>query len=144
MVDERRGREAGRGTMRFLAAALAGAVSIGLTVITATVLVADALRSGYGPANLELRFYWIVGGTLAGVLLAGFAGWRLLEPVTSTYRRGGLAMVSAFATVVLMLICARIFELFGRNGLLAFLGVCAVTSALLAHQVQRLKGQMRL
>lgn len=132
------------GTMRFLAAALAGAVSIGLTVITATVLVADALRSRYGPANLEVRFYWIVGGTLAGVLLAGFAGWRLLEPVTSTYRRGGLALVSAFATVVLMLICARVFELFGRSGLVAFLAFCALISALLTYQVQRLKGQMRL
>ena len=128
---------------RFLAVALAGAVSIGLTVITATVLVADALRSRYGAANLELRFYWIVGGTLAGILLAGFAGWRLLDPVTSTYRRGGLAMVSAFATVVLMLLCTRIFDLFGRNGLLGFLGLCAVISAFLAYQAQRLKAQMR-
>ena len=144
MADEKREGGAGRGTMRFLAAALAGAVSIGLTVITATVLVADALRSQYGSANLQLRFYWIVLGTLAGVLLAGLAGWRLLEPIASTYRRGGLAMVSAFATVVLMLICARIFDLFGRNGLVALLWFCAVTSALLTYQVQRLKGQMRL
>lgn len=113
-------------------------------MITATALVADALRSRYGSANLELRLYWIVGGTLAGVLLSALVGWRLLEPVTSAYRRGGLAMVSAFATVVLMLICTPIFELFGRRGLLTFVGFCAVTSALLAYQARRLTGQVHL
>ena len=120
------------------------AVTSGLAVITATALVADALRSRYGTANLELRLYWIAGGTLAGVLLAGFVSWRLLAPVTSAYRRGGLAMVSAFATVVLMLICTPIFELFGRNGLLTFLVLCVVTSALLAYQARRLKTRVQL
>ena len=124
--------------MGFLATALAGAVSSGLTVITATVLVADVLRSRYGSANLEMRLYWIVGGTLGGLLFASLVGWRLLEPIDSTYRRGGLAMVSAFATVVLMLTCTRIFELFGRNGLLAFMGLCAVISVLLARMARRL------
>ena len=132
------------GTLAFLATALLCAVSTGLSVITATVLVADELRSRYGSVNLEARLYWIFAGTLAGVLLAGLVAWRLLEPVASTYRRGGLAVVSAFATVVLMLICTRIFELFGRAGLLTFLGFCAATSALLAYQAQRLKGQVRL
>jgi hypothetical protein len=136
--------ETGSGTMGFLAAALACAVSSGLTVIIATVLVADALRSRYGSANMELRLYWIAGGTLAGVLLAGCVGWRLLEPIPSTYRRGGLAMVSAFATVVLMLICTRIFELFGRTGLLTFLVTCAAASGLLAYQARRLKAQVHL
>lgn len=130
--------EVGSGTGGFLAAALAGAVSSGLTVITATVLVADVLRSRYGSDNLDMRLYWIVGGTLGGLLFAALVGWRLLEPITSTYRRGGLAMVSAFATVVLMLTCTRIFELFGRNGLLAFMGFCAVISVLLARRARRL------
>jgi hypothetical protein len=135
--------ETGGGTLGFLAAALGSAVSSGLTLITVTVLVADALRSQYGSDNLELRLYWIAGGTLAGILLAGVVAWRLLVPITSTYRRGGLAMVSAFATVVVMLICTPIFDLFGRNGLLAFLGFCAVTSALLAYQARRLVAQMQ-
>ncbi len=136
--------ETGGGTLGFLATALLCAISTGLTVITATVLVADELRSRYGSVNLEPRLYWIFAGTLAGILLAGLVAWRLLEPVTSTYRRGGLAMVSAFATVVLMLICTRIFELFGRGGLLTFLGLCAATSVLLAYRAQRLKGQVHL
>lgn len=130
--------------MGFLAVATACAVSSGLAVITATVLVADVLRSRYGPDNLELRLYWIVGGTLAGVVLAGILAWRLLQPVASTYRRGGLALVSAFATVVLMLICTRIFELFGRPGLLTFLVACGVTSAALALHARRRGAQVHL
>ena len=125
-------------TLGFLAIVLACAVSTGLILITATVLVVDALRSGDGSANLELRFYMIVGGTLAGILLAAYVAWRLLEPITSTYRRGALAMVSAFATVLVMLVCAGINQLFGRDGLLIFLAVCGVTSALLARQARRL------
>lgn len=128
----------------FLAAALASSVLTGLTAITATVLVADALRSRHGAANLEFRFYLIAGGTIAGLVLAGFVAWRLLEPIASTYRRGGLAMVAAFATVVLMLICTGVFQLFGRAGLLSLLSFSAVTSALLAFQARRLKPQVQL
>ena len=136
--------ETSGGTLGFLAVALACAVSAGLTAITATVLVADALRSRHGAAHLEFRFYLIAAGTLSGLILAGFVAWRLLEPVTSAYRRGGLTMVAAFATVVLMLVCTGIFELFGRTGLLTLLGTSAVTSALLAFQARRLKSQVHL
>ncbi|MEO8090852.1 MAG: hypothetical protein ABI703_11185 [Gemmatimonadales bacterium] len=128
----------------FLATALACAILTGLTVITATVLAADALRSRHGAANLEFRFYLIAGGTIAGLGLAGLVAWHLLEPVTSSYRRGGLAMVAAFATVVLMLICAAVFEFFGRAGLLTLLGLSAVISSLLALQARRLKSQVHL
>lgn len=131
------------GTLGFLAVALAGAISTGLTTITATVLVADALRSR-GSAGIELRFYLIAGGTLGGLALAGWVGWRLLEPITSIYRRGGLAVVAAFATVLLMLICMAIFEVFGRHGLAALLGVSALAAGLLTHQARRLKAQVHL
>jgi hypothetical protein len=132
------------GTLGFLATALACAISSGLTIITITVIVADALRSRYGTENLELRLYWIFGGTLAGVLLAAVAAWRLLDPITSTYRRGGLAIVAAFATVVLMLICTRIFELFGSYGLLFLLGLCGLMSVALAYRARRLRTQVQL
>ena len=46
-------------------------------------------------------------GTFAG--LAARRGRRLAAagPIDSTYRRGGLALVSSFATVVLMLVRCR-------------------------------------
>jgi hypothetical protein len=127
-------RESSGRTIGFLAVALGCAVLAGVGVITATVLLVDALRSGSDPANLTLRFYLLFGGTLAGVLLAAFAGWRLLGPMTSTYRRGGLAIVCSFATVLAMLVCIPVNQHFGRAGLLVLLALSGFSSALLARR----------
>lgn len=130
--------ESGGTAFGFLAAALAGAVSAGLVVITATVLVVDALRAGAYPESLTLRLYLIFGGTLAGILTAAWAAWRLLGPISSAYRRGGLAMVSGFATVLLMLVCIPINQLLGRPGLLVLLGLSVLAAALLTRRARRL------
>lgn len=114
-------------------------MSSGLAVITATVLVVDGLRSGGEAGNLDLRFYLLFGGTVAGILLAAVAGWHLLGPITSTYRRGGLAMVSAFATVLAMLVCIPINQRFGRAGLLILLVLSGLAAALLGRQAARLR-----
>lgn len=113
------------------------AVSLGLVLITATVLGVDLLRSGDHP-NLNLALYLLFGGTLGGILLTAAAAWWLLQPIGSTYRRGGLAMVCAFATVLLMLICIPIHELWGRPGLFGLLGLSAGAAVLLGRRAQRL------
>lgn len=121
------------GTLHLLATALGSALAAGLTVITATVLVVDTLRPA-GAATSDLRFSILLGGTLAGIVLAGVTGWSLLGAISSTYRRGGLAMVCSFATVLLMLVCIPINQVLGRTGLVALLGVCGVSSVLLARR----------
>ena len=121
-------------TLHFVAASIASAVSVGLTVITATVLAVDSLRNGSAPRNLDQSFYLLVGGTLLGVLLAAYAAWRLLAPIDSLYRRGGLSIVSAFGTILLMLICIPVHQLLGAAGLLGLLGVSAVAAFALARQ----------
>jgi hypothetical protein len=120
-----------------LGAALAAAVCTGLIVVTATVLLADLLKSGAYAQNLTLRLYLLFGGTLGGILAAGGAAWRLLQPIPSLYRRGGLAIVSAFATVLLMLICIPIHQMFGQAGLLVTMGLSGIAAVLLAHRTRR-------
>jgi hypothetical protein len=127
-----------RDTLRFVLAAIASAVLVGLTVITATVLGVDALRQDGAPRNLDQSFYLLVGGTLLGVLLAGFAAWRLLAPIESVYRRGGLSIVCAFGTVLLMMICIPVHQLLGAAGLLGLLAVSAAAALLLARRVGRI------
>jgi hypothetical protein len=122
----------------FLIAVVASAVSAGLLVITATVLAVDALRFSGRADNLDLSFYLLVGGTLAGILLAAAAAWRLLAPVESIYRRGGLAIVCAFGTVLLMLVCIPVNQLLGRTGLLLMLGLTGTMAMLLARRARRL------
>jgi hypothetical protein len=106
-------------------------------IISATVLGVDAVRSGPNP-DRTLLFYLIVGGTLSGILAAAAAAWWLLGPIQSTYRRGGLAMVCGFATVLVMLVCIPLYQLLGRSGLILLLAASAIASALLGHQARRL------
>ena len=134
----RRESSSARATIGFLATALAGAIAIGLVVVTATVLLADLLKGGAHPSNLTLRLYLLFGGTLGGILAAAGAAWRLLRPIPSLYRRGGLAIVSGFATVLLMLVCIPIHQLFGQAGLLATMGLSGFAAALLANRTRRL------
>ena len=138
MGKESRGGDA---TIGFLAAALAGAVALGLVVVTATVLLVDLLKSGASPDNLTLRLYLLFGGTVGGILAAAGAAWHLLQPVPSLYRRGGLAIVCGFATVLLMLVCIPIHQVFGQTGLLVTLGLSGIAAALLAMRTRRLARQ---
>ena len=128
----------GVGPVVFVATVAACAVSVGLVVVTATVLLVDALRGEAQQENLTLRLYLLFGGTLSGIVLAGWAAWRLLGPIESTYRRGGLAMVSGFSTVLLMLICIPVNQLLGRSGLIILLALSAMAAALLGRRARRL------
>jgi hypothetical protein len=121
-----------------LAATLAGAIAIGLVVVTATVLLADLLKGGTSQDNLTIRLYLLFGGTVAGILAAAGAAWRLLQPIPSLYRRGGLAIVAGFATVLLMLVCIPIHQTFGQAGLLVTLGLSGVAAAWFAARSRRL------
>jgi hypothetical protein len=122
----------------FVTSVMASAVSLGLLLITATVLAVDALRVRESGGDIDAAFYILVGGTLAGVFLAASAAWRLLAPLESVYRRGGLSIVSAFATILLMLICIPVDQHFGSTGLLVLLGVSAVAALGLHRRAKRL------
>ena len=128
------------GLFGFIAAMAGCAISVGLVVITGTVLSVDALvAGGVSGANMNRALYLLFGGTLAGIVLAAATAWWLLQPIQSTYRRGGLALVCGFATVLVMLITIPIHQIVGRSGLMALLVVCALGSVLLARRARRLR-----
>jgi hypothetical protein len=125
------------GTIGFVAIVEMCAVSSGLVIITATVIGVDAIRA-HSNSGLNPALYLLFAGTVGGVLGAASVAWWLLGPITSTYRRGGLAMVSGFATVLLMLICIPVHQLLGRTGLVALFSLCLVAAILLGRQARRL------
>lgn len=59
-------------------------------------------------------------GMVGGPLLGAFISFGLLEPLTSLYRRGGLAIVSAFAAFVAMFAGMPVHQAFGQTGLAVF------------------------
>jgi hypothetical protein len=110
---------------------------MGLAVITATALVVDALRPSSGEApNLGAPFQLLLWGTVGGIAIAAVVAWRLLAPLTSAYRRGGLAFVSAFATVIAMLVCIPVNQILGRPGLAGLIALSLLVSALLARRTR--------
>jgi hypothetical protein len=123
-----------------VAAALGAGLSAGLALVGATVAATAALRPPAGTTEpaLGAPLYILLFGTLGGLLLAGVVAWRLLRPLQSTYRRGGLAMVSAFATVVLMQIYRPLDAAFGVPALLSGAGLAAGLAWLLARRARRM------
>ena len=122
------------------ATALGAGLSAGLALVGATVAVLDAVRPPPGTAESALGapFYLLVGGTLGGLVLAGVVAWRLLAPFESTYRRGGLALVSAFATVPIMQLYRPLDAAFGAPALLAAAALAAGAAWLLSRRARRI------
>ena len=121
------------GPIRLVVLAMGSAVALGLAIVSATVLGVDLLRSESPSAAPQLGapLYLLFFGTMAGVV-----AWRVLDSILSTYRRGGLSVVSGLATVVAMLLCIPVHQLGGRAGLGALGAASLLLSLLLARLVR--------
>ena len=122
------------GPVRLVVLAMGSAVAFGLAIVSATVLGVDLLRSESPAPEFGAPLYLLFFGTMAGVVLAGVVAWRVLDPILSIYRRGGLSVVSGLATVLAMLLCIPVHQLAGRAGL----GALGVGSLLLSLLLARL------
>lgn len=123
--------------LAFLAMGIA--VSIGIGLITVALWVVSTLLADLPPSDTPvvdgIPFYVLVGGTLSGIAAASMVTWTLLAPVRSTYRRGGLSIVSGFATAAGMLVAMPVNQLAGRAGLVALVVACGVAALLLSRRL---------
>jgi hypothetical protein len=117
-------------------------MATGLAVISVTVAGVGLVRSPAAAAGPDpgLPLVLLLGGTIGGLLLAAVTTWHLLAPIESAYRRGGLSLVSSFATVVLMLVTMPLNHWAGRAGLFALAVLAAGLGLLLARRARRLGG----
>ncbi len=122
------------------ATALGAGLAAGLALVGATVAAIDAVRPP--PGTTESAFgatlFLLAAGTLGGLVLAGVVAWRLLAPLGSTYRRGGLALVSAFATVLVMQLYRPLDAAFGTPALCAAAALAAGAAWLLSRRARRM------
>jgi hypothetical protein len=68
---------------------------------------------------------------------AAATAWIALAPLESWFRRGGLALVSAFGTVLAMLVLVPVDQAFGPAGLGAAVVVLLAGAAWLAYRFRR-------
>lgn len=90
------------------------------------------------PPSESTSVLLIAGGTMGGLLVAAVSAWWILAPLGNWYRRGMLATVSAFATVIVMLLAFPIRGLFGPAGLVIFAIACLLGAVLLGRRVRSL------
>jgi hypothetical protein len=108
--------------------ALAALTLWGVQRLMAGTPASDApVTSGPAPALLLL-------GTLGALGLSAAIAWRRLAPVDSYYRRGGLALVSVFATFVMAVLAAPLHHFAGSAALLGLAALAAAGAALLARR----------
>ncbi len=74
---------------------------------------------------------------LGGAALATAAGFSLMRPLTSLYRRGGLSIVAGFATLVVSFITQPVDAMFGRAGLVGLTAIATALALLLARSIAR-------
>jgi hypothetical protein len=125
--------------IRLVPLAMGSGVAFGVGTVALTVLGVELLRPAVPSSNPTVgpSFYLLVFGTLAGLILAGLVAWRLLAPVPSTYRRGGLSMVAGLATVIPMLLCMPVNQIAGTGGLVGLAAVSLGISMLLGARARR-------
>jgi len=115
-----------------LGAAIAAVVLLGVRALVSAAPPTDQ-PDPTQPAGLLLVF-----GTLTACAVAGLACWTALSPVP-TYRRGGLSMVTAFATFVLALLMAPVNEFGGPVGLAIAALLCGAAAWALGRRIARLR-----
>ena len=124
-----------------IAAAVPAGILAGTLTVTAAVFFVTILRERAPAADAAASpaLYVLLGGTFLGVLVAAATTWAALAPVQNPYRRVMFATVSAFATVVTMLVTTPVHAFLGRPGLAALALLCVVGLALLLRRLARLR-----
>ncbi len=126
-----------------LAAASIGlGLAVGATIAAVVLLGVRALVAQAPPTDqpdpTQPAGLLLVFGTLSACAIAGLSCWTALAPVP-LYRRGGLSMVTAFATFVLALLMAPVNELGGPIGLAAAALLTGTAAWALGRRVARLR-----
>ncbi len=127
-----------------IATAVPAGIVAGTLTVTLAVIAVSYLRER-APAALAANpasspaAYTLLAGTALGVFAAALVTWLALAPFRNPYRRAMFATVSAFATVVVMLVTTPVHAFFGRPGLAVLAAACLAALALLARRLGRLR-----
>jgi hypothetical protein len=117
---------------------VAAAIGLGTAIVTLTLYGVQAIMAGApasevpvvsGPAPLLL-----LSGTLGALGVSAAVTWHRLRPVDSYYRRGGLALVSAFGTFVMGVLATPLHHFFGPQALLAVAAVAGGAGLVLLRE----------
>lgn len=116
-------------------------VLLGTAIMTVFLLINRAMVQDISPnatpdVNQPAANVLLVGA-LATLVVPALTTWVLLSPVDSSYRRGGLSMVSGFGAIMVSLVSVPLNEFGGQRGLAGLLGVSLLLALLVSRKVVR-------
>jgi hypothetical protein len=127
------------------------ATAVALGILAGTLVVAVALLGVRGlvaqapptdrPDPMQAAGLLLILGTFGGCVIAATTCFAILAPLP-TYRRGGLSMVVAFATFVVALLLAPVYQLAGPSGLGITAALAAAGVWALSRRVRRLRSAL--
>ncbi|MEO8200458.1 MAG: hypothetical protein ABI679_08070 [Gemmatimonadota bacterium] len=80
---------------------------------------------------------FLLAGAFCTLIIPALVTWSLLSPIDSTYRRGGLSMVSGFGAIMVSLLGVPFNEFAGQQGLVGLLVGSLILALLIARKVFR-------
>jgi hypothetical protein len=119
--------------VRGMAAAVLLGTAVAMFVLWGVALLVASAPSR-GPVTGGPALVLLLGGTFLAILASAGTAWACLSPIDSYYRRGGLALVCAFATFVMSVLAAPLHHFFGQGALLG-VGAGALAGGLLLLRV---------
>lgn len=128
----------------FALATVGFAVLLGTAVMSGFLLANRAMVLDLGPSGrpdpAQPAANILLIGAMATLFVPALVTWNLLAPIGSAYRRGGLAMVSAFGAIVVSLVSIPLNEWLGPRGLVLMLVLALAGVAVLGRAVRRTRG----
>jgi hypothetical protein len=116
---------------------LIGTVVVAVALLGVRGLVGQAVPTDQ-PDPMQPAGLLLIAGTSGGCVIAATTCFAILAPLP-LYRRGGLGMVVGFATFVIALLLAPVYQLTGPLGLGLTAMAATIGAWLLARRVQRLR-----
>jgi hypothetical protein len=116
--------------IRGMTAAVLLGTAVAMFVLRGVRALVDGAAPSDGPVSSGPALVLLLGGTLLAMLASAGTAWACLTPIDSYYRRGGLALVCAFATFVMSVLAAPLDHFLGPSALLG-VGAGALAGALL-------------
>jgi len=119
--------------------ALAFGVALGVGIQGLVTWTVRTLQQGAPnqapPALSSTPALVLLLGTLAGIVAAGLASWRLLAPIHNPWRQAMLALIAGMGSFAVSLVTLPIDRALGRPGLLGLAAVAALVCGLIGRRL---------